>query len=352
MRSIVRILYQWPKFFQSLGVFLLAATLGICLYPSEAAAFLQLAAPEANAPIAQQHVIRVSSNLITVPVSVTDADGNAVKDLDLKDFAIDEDGQPVAIAKIAEPGQTPLALMLLYDISGSVSSRFDFEKETATHFLNAVVRPGDTVSVITIGPQPEILQQPTGDLSIVLQSLTQLKPTRGMTGFYDAIVTAAQFLSKIARADARRVQIAISDGEDNNSEANKLIDALREIQRADCIFYSINPAGASVKLNMMSAKGQDGMQELATETGGAAFVPETNADFNRMFERIATELRAQYLLVYYAANVKSDGAFHKISVKIPNRPELRIRARQGYYAATAAATAAPKAAPKAPAKTK
>jgi Ca-activated chloride channel homolog len=332
MRSFLLCIFQARGFSGALHVFLLAAALEICFCPSDAAAFLQVSAPETATPFAQKHVIRVSSNLIMVPVSVSDADGNAVRNLELKDFAVDEDGQPVAIAKIAEPGQTPLALSLLYDISGSVSSRSDFEKETATQFLNKIVQPGDTASVITIGPQPNILQQPTGDMSIVLQSLNQLKPTRGMTAFYDAIVLAAQFLSNVARPDARRVQVVISDGEDNNSETNKFIDALREIQRADCVFYSINPAGASVRLNLISAKGQEGMQALASETGGAAFVPESSADFNRMFERIATELRAQYLLVYYASRVKADGAFHKIAVQIPNKPELRIRARQGYYA--------------------
>jgi len=330
-------IFQTRGIFRALHVFQLAAALGICLYPCEAAAFLQASGAEPAALLDQQHVIRVSSNLISVPVSVTDADGNAVKDLELKDFAIDEDAQPVSITKIAEPGQTPLALALLYDISGSVSSRFDFEREMATHFLNKVVQAGDTASVITIGPQPEILQQSTGDLSMVLQSLTQLKPTRGMTAFYDAIVMAARFLSNATSPDARRVHIVISDGEDNNSETSKLNDALREVQRADCIFYSINPAGASVRLNTISAKGQEGMQALASETGGAAFIPETSAEFNRMFERIASELRAQYLLVYYSSKVKTDGAFHKITVKIPGRPELRIRARQGYYAPRASA---------------
>jgi Ca-activated chloride channel homolog len=316
----------------ALPCFLLSAALGLGLWPLEAAAHPQTSAPETAVPKTQPHVIRVSSNLVMVPVSVTDAAGNAVRNLEVKDFAIDEDGQPVAITKIAEPGQTPLALTLLYDVSGSMSSRFDFEKEAASHFLQKVLRPGDTIAVITIGPQPQILQQPSSDLSIARQFLAQLKPTRGATAFFDSIVLAAQFLSKSAAPEARRVQIILSDGEDNNSETNKLIDAHREIQRADCIFYSINPAGASVRLNVMSSKGQEGMQALASETGGAAFIPETSADLDGIFERIAAELQAQYLLGYYSSNARADGAFHQIMVRIPNKPALRIRARQGYYA--------------------
>jgi Ca-activated chloride channel homolog len=332
MKSIIVLYSQSRGSNSAFPCFLLSAALVLGLWPPEAAAHPQTSAPETAVSKMQPHVIRVSSNLVMVPVSVTDAGGNAVKNLEVKDFTIDEDGQPVAITKIAEPGQTPLALALLFDVSGSMSSRFDFEKEAATHFLQRVLRPSDTIAVVTIGPRPQILQQPFSDLPIALRSLAQLKPTRGATAFFDSIVLAAQFLSKSAAPEARKVQIILSDGEDNNSETNKLIDALREIQRADCIFYSINPAGASVKLNVMSSKGQEGMQALASETGGAAFIPEASADLDGIFERIAAELQAQYLLGYYSSNARADGAFHQIMVRIPNKPALRIRARQGYYA--------------------
>jgi Ca-activated chloride channel homolog len=311
---------------------LMGVTLGICWGARPAPAGAQEPPLESLVPMMQRHIIRVSSNLVMVPVSVTDAGGNVVKDLEMKDFTIDEDGQPVSIARVSEPGQTPLALTLLYDISGSVSNRFDFEKEAATDFLQTVFRPGDTVAILTIGPQPQILQESVPDLSLARQSLAQLQPTRGATAFFDSIVMAARLLSRTAGTQARRVQIVLSDGEDNNSETNQLIDALREIQRADCIFYSVNPAGASIRLNTMSSKGQEGMRALAAETGGAAFIPDSSTDLHGIFQRIAAELQAQYLLGYYSANTKADGAFHAITVRTPSRPGLRIRARQGYYA--------------------
>jgi len=71
---------------------------------------------------------------------------------------------------------------------------------------------------------------------------------------------------------------------------------------------------------------------LANETGGTAFVADQISDLDEMFGRIATELRAQYLLSYYSSNPRPDGQFRRIAVSIPKKPDLRVRARQGYYA--------------------
>ena len=131
----------------------------------------------------------------------------------------------------------------------------------------------------------------------------------------------------------RKVIVVISDGEDNFSDRNRLIDAMREVQRADCLFYAINPGGPSIRLNKMSLKGHDAMEALASQSGGAAFLPDKIEDLTAIFARIATELQAQYLLGYYSSDQRKDGKFRRIAVRIPNRPELRVRARQGYYSA-------------------
>ena len=80
------------------------------------------------------------------------------------------------------------------------------------------------------------------------------------------------------------------------------------------------------------SKAQDGMAMLASATGGAAFLPESNEDLDKVFRQIAAELQAQYLLGYYSPDERTDGRFRRISVRVPKRPDLRVRARQGYYA--------------------
>ena len=83
----------------------------------------------------------------------------------------------------------------------------------------------------------------------------------------------------------------------------------------------------------MSIRGHEGMVRIATETGGMAFLPDRLNDLDRVFNHIATELQAQYLLGYYPSNEQNDGSYRRITVSVRQRPELRIRARQGYYAA-------------------
>ena len=109
--------------------------------------------------------------------------------------------------------------------------------------------------------------------------------------------------------------IVISDGEENYSEHYKLSDALRELQKNDCLFYSINPSGAALNLNTMSIKGQGVMESMSSQTGGKAFVPEKIGDLEGVFRQIAEELQAQYLLGYYSTDERADGGFRPISVR-------------------------------------
>jgi Ca-activated chloride channel family protein len=280
----------------------------------------------------QVPIIRVSSNLVSVPVSVTDPSDRAVETLKAEDFTIEEDGKLQSIAGMAQPGETPIELSLLFDISGSVLSHFEFIQQAASRFLKGVLRPIDAVSVYTIGSRPQQIQDRSMGTSAALESLFRIRPTKEETAFFDSVVAAAHFLRQTAAPDTRRVVIVLSDGEDNSSDLYRLEDALRELQRSDCIFYSINPSGPSIRLNKISLRGQAGMQAIASHTGGAAFLTEKLEDLDPIFTRVAAELRAQYVLAYYPTNQEMDGSFRRISVRVPSHPELRIRARQGYYA--------------------
>ena len=284
------------------------------------------------AAVAQDALIRVSSNLVMVPVSVTSVDGKLVPDLEARDFTVEENGRNQPIARMAEPGQMSMELVLLFDVSGSVNHRFLFEQRAASGFLELLMRPGDRVTLFAIGEEPRLLQAHTPDLQEALASLMALTPSQSPTAFYDSVVLAARSSGASAGLEKRRVAVVLSDGEDNNSAHYSLPDALRAVQEADCIFYAINPMGATVGMNKVSIEGQRAMEAIARQTGGMAFLPETADQLPDIFSRIATELRAQYLLEYYSTDADTDGAFRTILVRVPDRPDLRIRARQGYYA--------------------
>ncbi len=275
--------------------------------------------------------IRVGTYLVTVPVSVSDASGKVIRGLNRGDFRLTEDGNPQIISRIAEAHEIPLRLSLLFDLSGSLNSRFEFEQQAAMRFLQKVWKDGDAACVIAFTEQPQALIKRSVFISEVLQELSTLIPTKNSTAFFDSVVLSAHYLRQLAAPETRQAMVVLSDGADNRSDHN-LINSIEEVQRSNAIFYAINPSAASVRLNEINIKGQENLASLAAATGGTAFVSNGVDDLEGIFSRIAVELRAQYILAYYSSNPLLDGRFRQIKVAIPNRQDLHIRARHGYYA--------------------
>ena len=286
--------------------------------------------PKQQEPDAE--TIRINSRLVTVPVSVTDANGVPVRNLTAEDFVLEEDSSTQQVQTLGEPGKTPIEMVLLFDVSRSIRNRFDFQREAAGRFLKEAMKPGDGISIFSIGTKPVLTVPHTTQAEKAVSGTLSIAPTDESTAFFDTVVKAAQHITDSSNPDTRRVMIVLSDGEDTNSLRFKLGDAVRELQRAECLFYSINPSGPSIFLNRISVKGQEGMFKLATETGGMAFLPDKIDDLPHVFAQITAELQAQYLLGYYSTNEAADGKLRRITVKVPKRQELRIRSRSGYFA--------------------
>ncbi len=301
-------------------------------------------------------VVRVSSNLVMVPVSVTDSLGKPIQGLTIQDFRLDEEGKRQEIAQIGDPEQVPLEIALLLDVSGSTNTKFEFEKTAAARFFREVLKKDDRASLFIIDRTPILKQKSTtADDAAVKLLQVSTSTDKGPTAFFDTVVEAAKYL-ETTPSRSRRVVVVISDGADNFSESIKkaigatsqeqqstspevkervnnraLAEVEKSLQRADAVFYSINPAGNTMYLNIITRRGQDGMQRLANSTGGNTFIPETDADLTVVFNRIAAEVRGQYLLQYYANTEVPSGQFRKIAVSVPTRGDLKVRARQGYY---------------------
>jgi Ca-activated chloride channel family protein len=109
------------------------------------------------------------------------------------------------------------------------------------------------------------------------------------------------------------------------------IEVQRVVQHADAAFYSINPGGSSIHLNEISTRAQNAMDSIAQSTGGTAFVPDGEKDLEKVFNEVAAELRGQYLVQYYSNSQAASSLFRRIAVTLPAHPEVRVRARQGYY---------------------
>ena len=288
--------------------------------------------PVQNPPQDQDEAIRLSSRLVQVPVSVSDALGRPVRDLTAEDFVLEEQGKTQAISSLGEPGKVPTEIALLFDVSGSILGKFAFEQQAAVRFIKEVLKPTDAITIFSIGTKPILVRARTASSDEAIAGLMTLSPAKEPTAFFDTVVEAALYLGKNGEAGSRRVLVIISDGEENYSVHYKLPDASRELQKNDCLFYSINPSGQALNLNQMSVRGQAVMESMSTQTGGKAFVPDRIEDLEAVFRQIADELQAQYLLGYYSTDSRADGGFRSITVRTPKRSELRVRARQGYYA--------------------
>jgi Ca-activated chloride channel family protein len=310
-------------------------------------------------------VVRVTSNLVMVPVSVTDTQGNAVQGLTKTDFRLVEEGKQQEISDISDPEQVPLAIALLFDVSSSVSQKgfFVSQQNAGAAFLKLVMKPSDKASVWTITDKPTMVQPlASAETSAAKMLSIPAATTPVPTAFYDTVIAAAKYLTENAPSNHRRVIVVLSDGDDNfsdqirelsNAEARaqqngqpiiagtraglqdrhrRAVQAVQQaVQKADAIFYSVNPGGPSVKLNQISMRAELGMESIAETTGGTAFVPESDKDLDRVFRQVAAELRGQYLLQYYANAEAPPNQFRRIEVLVPARAGVRVRARQGYY---------------------
>ncbi|HEV7475167.1 MAG TPA: VWA domain-containing protein, partial [Pyrinomonadaceae bacterium] len=167
-------------------------------------------------------VIRTSSNLVMIPVSVTDAKGQPVRGLQIGDFRVQEEGRPQEIAQIGDPEEVPLSIALLIDVSGSTNTRFDFEKEAAARFLKQVLKPADRASIFVIDRTP-VVGQSGVTAEAAANGLLSLQPAadKGPTAFFDTAVEAAQYLADKTPSQYRKVILVISDGVDNFSERIK-----------------------------------------------------------------------------------------------------------------------------------
>jgi VWFA-related protein len=347
-----------------------------------------------------EDVIRTTSNLVMVPVSITDQQGQAVQGLTVKDFRLDENGKQQEITGIADPEQVPLAIALLFDSSSSVGTKgfFVSQQKAAAAFLKLVMKSQDRAAIFTITEKPTVIQPLSSAEASAAKMLSIPAATKSVpTAFYDTVIAAAKYLTDNAPSTYRRVIVVLSDGDDNFSEQirdlavakynadqaaqdpkpdepksadgtpasgsnpkpkaqpsnqrasaqpttrEELRNVLQQrhqlavravqksVQQADVIFYSVNPGGPSIKLNQIAMRAERGMEDIAETTGGTAFVPETDADLERVFRQVAAELRGQYLLQYYGDSEAPAGQFRKIQVAVPARNDVRIRARQGYY---------------------
>ncbi len=272
--------------------------------------------------------IRVNANLVVLHATAEDHKGVLVSGLAQDNFQVYEDGALQQI-KYFSHQDVPVTVGLVIDNSGSMLTKRALVIAAALEFARSS-NPQDQMFVVNFNEHvffglPDDMPF-TGHVDQLEVALSRINTT-GRTALYDAVAVALNHLKQGNRD--KKVLIVISDGGDNASKHTNLAQIMAMAQRTDVIIYAIglfderdgdrNPAV---------------LKQLAQNTGGDVYLPESLKETVPICERIARDIRNQYTIAYVPANMKQDGTYRTIQIKAsgPGHGKLVVRTRAGYRA--------------------
>jgi Ca-activated chloride channel family protein len=337
-------------------------------------------------------VVRVETQLVSVPAVVTNSAGRPLPGLRAENFLLFENGQPQKIANFATT-EAPFEIALLLDTSGSTRVDVGLIRQAANAFIDAL-RPGDRVAIVgfnterrgqTMVAKVEVLCKLTGDRKLLRTAIENLGSSNG-TPFYDALERiAAEVFREAPREEVRgrRAVVALTDGVDSTSDSDfqtararllrvgvacyfievntedfvedrllkdcqddgRLTLSEKQLQRYRQVFFPRAKPEDFVDFCQMGSfermqisrdlynLARREMDDIAKSSGGRNFLAASLQDARAAFARVATEIGTQYSLGYYPTNKARDGKFRAIRVEVQGAPDkAEVRAREGYYA--------------------
>jgi VWFA-related protein/TonB family protein len=277
----------------------------------------------------EDEVVRVTSNLVIIPASVVDSRGRAVTDLKTDDFELKVDGEVKPIGDLSR-AETPVNVALLFDNSASLSTAREFEKQAAVRFFQSVIRPIDRAAVYSISTNSTLAQTLTNDVPRLVRTIQNFGKPDGATALFDAVTQASDYMRPL---QGRKVLVIVSDGTDTVSDAS-FEDAVNRALLAECQVYVVQTHQVEDP-SLHDTVSEQRMWKLSDQTGGAVFVPQSVDDLDNVFTQISLDISQQYLLSYYPDDQRKDSFFRFISLRVKTRPNTRVRARKGFYPASA-----------------
>lgn len=276
-----------------------------------------------------QAKIAVTTELVLLPVKVTDARGTFVPGLTAQDFHVYEDGRLQNVT-VFEEGDTPVTVGLVVDHSKSMRSKLPDVITAVTSFAHSsnpqdemfVVDFNDDVSVELMGGKA--FSNDPRDLEKALNAVS----ARGQTALYDAVRESLHHL-QYGHLQKQAVVI-ISDGGDNASHF-KYSQVLALARQSRAVIYSIALVGSPSEEENPGV-----LRRLCRDTGGVAYFPGPKESVTMVSEEIARDLREQYTLGYAPQKTSGADSFRKVAVKVttPGHSKLHVRTRPGYWPAS------------------
>ena len=267
-------------------------------------------------------------NLVRLLVSVRGPSGGPLTDLSKQDFRVFDSGMPQEIAVFERNTSLPLSVAVLIDTSGSTQKDLHYEVDSVQRFVPTLLGSGnrdDTFALFSFNWRTSLEVDFSRSQKRAEHALHALHGEGG-TSLYDALYLASDALTG---REGRHVIVVVTDGGDTTSY-KKYDDALAAAQRADAVMYPVvvipieNDAGRNTG-------GEHALATLAASTGGRIFYPEGFDKLDSAFSEILRDLRTQYLLGFYPANVREQPRlYHQVKVQTLDRT-LQVLARTGYY---------------------
>lgn len=345
----------------------------------------------AGEEVDEDDVVRIETQLVSVPAVVTDRAGRPLTGLSAADFQIFEDGRPQKIANFSTT-EAPFEVALLLDTSGSTREDVGLIRAAARAFVEAL-RPGDRVAILAFNTKKEgndslatvELKSPLTDDRDLLQEAVESVGASNGTPFYDSLSKVAKDVFRdrpTEQTRGRRALVALTDGVDSTSESS-FEEAREQLKRAGVVSYFvlvntedyvedrlmqdceddgalrlsntqlqryrrvIAPGAAAEDFSNFCRMGQfermhasrtlyqmarAEMSSLARESGGKTFPAADLRDARRAFRQVAEDIGTQYSIGYYSTNTARDGSFRKINVQVRTVKDAQVRAREGYQA--------------------
>jgi VWFA-related protein len=332
--------------------------------PSLSPTPLAEAQPESSVAAEDGEVIKVDTQLVTIPVRVMDKKGRFVGGLAKESFKVFEDGVKKEIALFSNE-QQPFTVALVLDMSPSSTFKVGEIQSAAIAFIDQL-RPQDKVMVISFDEQAHMLCEATNDRKAIYRAIKSTKVANG-TSLYEAIDLTIN--NRMRRIEGRKAVILFTDGVDTTSIRSTAGNNLSDAMELDALIYPIrydtyadvqniknktmippppilgpaslpgsNPFPIPVpSAGQANSKGttvedyeraREYLDQLALRTSGTVYLASTRGDLTESFAKIASELREFYSLGIYPADVKI-GKIRKLKVKV-DQPGLAVRARDNY----------------------
>ncbi|HVZ20718.1 MAG TPA: VWA domain-containing protein [Vicinamibacterales bacterium] len=282
-----------------------------------------------------QAVLTVHTELVVVPVVVTNAQGGHVTTLTQDDFHVYEDGRSRPVV-VFQHGEAPITLGMVVDRSQSMRPK-SVALATAVSAVLQVMRKDDEVFAVDFNDHVSF-ELPDGhpftrDPRAMAATLAGMA-SAGQTALYDGV--AAGLAQLRAGHAERQALVVISDGGDNASR-HTYADVLAIARRSDAVVYAIGLVGPSPD----EADEDEGvLTRLCHDTGGVAYFPKTTQEIAAVSARIAADLREQYTLGFEPAARAGARAFRKIEVRVTatGHGRLHVRTRSGYLVENSSVT--------------